>query len=223
MDPVDQSKDDVGTQTYRKDVDRGIDVPAEPFGELLEHNDRRIARADKEHIHALSQTELYEAVKSKGDPAQGYKGNRGISIVRYPVATALGETDEQPYKNKEHMPDTGMECQKQVAVQQPRRLCKGYGTAKQVIQHHKTIHTALQLSRLQPRCDQAHIHGNAAQLKRKVTPGIAVIHHYIIVEELFKNLGQGQNQSAEKQNAAHHLVIDAAKLPSGESANCKSN
>ena len=62
MDPVDQHKEIVGTQTHGKYVDRCVDVPTKPLGELLEHDDRRIARPHEEHIHAFSQTELDEAV-----------------------------------------------------------------------------------------------------------------------------------------------------------------
>ena len=62
MDPVDQHKENVGTQAHCKYVDRCVDIPSKPFGELLEYNDRRITRSYEEHIHAFSQTELDEAV-----------------------------------------------------------------------------------------------------------------------------------------------------------------
>ena len=62
LDPVDQYKENVGTQAHSKDVDGCVDVPTKPLGELLEHDDRRIARSHEEHIHAFSQTELDEAV-----------------------------------------------------------------------------------------------------------------------------------------------------------------
>ena len=62
LDPVDQHKENVGTQAHSKDVDWCVDVPTKPLGELLEHDDRRIAGTNEEHIHAFSQTELDEAV-----------------------------------------------------------------------------------------------------------------------------------------------------------------
>ena len=62
LDPVDQYKENVGTQAHSKDVDGCVDVPTKPLGELLEHDDRRIAWSHEEHIHAFSQTELDEAV-----------------------------------------------------------------------------------------------------------------------------------------------------------------
>ena len=62
LDPVDQYKENVGTQAHSNDVDWCVDVPTKPLGELLEHDDRRITRSHEEHIHAFSQTELDEAV-----------------------------------------------------------------------------------------------------------------------------------------------------------------
>ena len=62
LDPVDQGEDDVGAQTHGKYVDGGVDVPTKPLRELLEHDNRRIARSHEEHIHVFSQPELDEAV-----------------------------------------------------------------------------------------------------------------------------------------------------------------
>ena len=69
LDPVDQRKENVGPQAHCKYVDRCVNVPTKPFGKLLEHDDRRITRSNKEHIHAFSQAELDEAVKDEGDAA----------------------------------------------------------------------------------------------------------------------------------------------------------
>ena len=125
LDPVDQYKENVGTQTHGKYVDGCVDVPTKPFGELLEHNDRRITRSYEEHIHAFSQTKLDEAVKAKGDAAQRNEGPRGAPVVCLLIATALGETYEQAHKHKQHMPDAGMKCQEPVPVQQAGGLCEG--------------------------------------------------------------------------------------------------
>ena len=70
LDPVDQYKENVGTQTHGKYVDRRVDVPTEPLRELLEYDDRRIAGSDEEHVHMLPQAELNNAVQNKGDTAQ---------------------------------------------------------------------------------------------------------------------------------------------------------
>ena len=40
LDPVDQYKENIGTQAHGKYVDRRVDVPTKPLGELLEHDDR---------------------------------------------------------------------------------------------------------------------------------------------------------------------------------------
>lgn len=125
LDPVDQYKENVGTQTHCKYVDRCVDVPTKPLGELLEHDDRRIARSHEEHIHAFSQTELDEAVKPEGDTAQCNEGPCGTPVVCLLIATALGEADEQTHKHKQHVPDAGMKCQEPVPMQQAGGLCEG--------------------------------------------------------------------------------------------------
>ena len=81
-----------------------------------------------------------------------------------------------------------MHGQKPMTVQKTRGFCKRNGSTQQIVQHHKAIHATLQLSGFDPRCDQAHIHGDAAQLKRKVPPGVAVIHHREIIKELLGDI-----------------------------------
>ena len=39
LDPVNQYKENVGTQAHGKYVDGCVDVPTKPLGELLEHDD----------------------------------------------------------------------------------------------------------------------------------------------------------------------------------------
>ena len=39
MQPVDQYEQQIGSQTHRKYVNGRVDIPAKPFGKLLEHND----------------------------------------------------------------------------------------------------------------------------------------------------------------------------------------
>ena len=188
MDPVDQAEEDICAQAHGKHVDRCVDVPAKPLGELFEHDDRRIARSHEEHIHVLSQTELDKAVQSKGNTAQRHKGPGRAPVVGLLIATAFGEADEKSHKHQKHMPYAGMERQKPVSVQQPGGLCKGDGAAQKVIQYHKAVHSPLQLTGLQPGSDQTHIHGDAAELEGEVAPGVAVFHHYEIIKELLKNL-----------------------------------
>ena len=188
LDPVDQYKENVGTQAHCKYVDRCVDIPSKPFGELLEHNDRRITRSHEEHIHAFSQTELDKAVKTEGDAAQRNEGPCGTPVVCLLIATALGEADEQSYKHKQHVPDAGMKRQEPVPMQQAGGLCEGNCATQKVVQNHKAVHSALQLTGLQPGGNQTHIHRDAAELERKVTPGIAVVHHHKVIEELLENL-----------------------------------
>ena len=188
LDPVDQYKENIGTQAHGKYVDGCVDVPAKPLGELLEYDDRRIARSHEEHIHAFSQTELDEAVKAKGDAAQCDEGPCGPPVICFLIATTLGEADEKSHKHKQHVPNAGMKRQKPVPMQQAGGLCEGNCSTQKVVQNHKAVHSALQLTGLQPRGNQTHIHWDAAELERKVTPGIAVIHHHEIIEELLENL-----------------------------------
>ena len=62
---VDQQEDQVSTQAYRRHVDGRIDVPAKPPRELLEHDDGRFSRPNKEHIHVSSQAKLHNAVEQE--------------------------------------------------------------------------------------------------------------------------------------------------------------
>ena len=89
LDPVDQYKENVGTQTHGKYVDRRVDVPTEPLRELLEYDDRRIAGSDEEHVHMLTQAELNNAVQYKGNSAQSDKGQCGHLIVLLGSSSSL--------------------------------------------------------------------------------------------------------------------------------------
>lgn len=100
LDPVDQYKENIGTQAHGKYVDGCVDVPTKPLGELLEHDDRRIARADEEHIHISLKAELNNAVQNKGNSAQCDKGQRGHLIVLLGVSSSLREAQEKPYKDQ---------------------------------------------------------------------------------------------------------------------------
>ena len=118
LDPVDQQEQQVRSQTHCEHIDWRVDVPAKPFGELLEHDDRRIAGTDKEHIHMLTQTELHEAVQRKCNAAQSNKGPGGVAIVGLCGTAPPGHTQEQSHKDQQHMPDAGMDGQKQMPVEQ---------------------------------------------------------------------------------------------------------
>ena len=96
------------------------------------------------------------------------------------------------------MPNAGMKGQKPVPMQQTGGLREGDRATQQVVQHHEAVHSALQLTGLQPGGNQTHIHGNAAKLERKVAPGIAVVHHHKIIEELLENLRDREEQATEE-------------------------
>ena len=53
-------------------------------------------------------------------------------------------------------------------VKQPRRLSKGDGTTKQIVEHHKAVHCTLEFPGLQEGSKQAHIHWDTAQLEREL-------------------------------------------------------
>ena len=183
-DPVDQRKYNVRTETHRKDIDRCVDVPAKPLRKLLEDSDGRVARSHEEHIHILSQNELHKAVQSKGNCTQGNKDAGSVCIIGFAITAAPGETDKQADKHKAHVPHTGVDSQEPVPVQQAGGFCERDRAAQQIVQHHKTIHTALQSPGFQPRDNEAHIQRDTAQLEGKITPGILVVHHDKIVKEL---------------------------------------
>ena len=189
LDPVDQQEQQVRSQTHCKHIDWRVDVPAKPLGELLEHDDRRIARTDKEHIHIALKSKLNNAVQHERDAAQRNKGPGCSFVVALLGTAALRHTKEQSHKDQQHMPYTGMNGQKQMSVEQSRRLCKGNGSAKQVVQHHKAVHGSLGFAGLEPGSNQAHIHGDAAQLERELAPVVCVVCDHKVAEELLKHFG----------------------------------
>ena len=111
LNPVDQAEHDVSAQAYCEYIDRRIDVPAKPLGELLEHDDRRITGADEEHIHISLKSELNNAVQHKGNSAQCDKGQRSHLIILLGIAASLREAQEKTYKDQKHMPYAGVDRQ----------------------------------------------------------------------------------------------------------------
>ena len=118
LDPVDQQEQQVRSQTHCEHIDWRVDVPAKPLGELLEHDDRRIAGTDKEHIHIALKPKLNNAVKYERDAAQCDEGPGCSFIITILCAAALGDAQEQSHKDQQHMPDAGMDGQKQMPVEQ---------------------------------------------------------------------------------------------------------
>ena len=94
LDPVDQQEQQVRSQTHCKHIDWRVDVPAKPLGELLEHDDRRIAGTDKEHIHIALKPTLNNAVKYERDAAQCDEGPGCSLVVALLGAAALRHTKE---------------------------------------------------------------------------------------------------------------------------------
>lgn len=118
LDPVDQQEQQVCSQTHCEHIDRCVDVPAKPLGELLEHDNRRSAWTDKEHIHVALKPKLNNAVQHEGDAAQCDEGPGCSLVVALLGAAALGDAQEQSHKDQQHMPDAGMDGQKQMPVEQ---------------------------------------------------------------------------------------------------------
>ena len=114
---MDQQKNQVGTQTYRKNIDRGIDVPAEPLGELFENDNGGISGANEEHIHLFPKSKLHEAVEPEGNAAQSQKCIGGAPIIRLQITAPFGEAEKQADKNQQHVPDAGMERKEPIAMQ----------------------------------------------------------------------------------------------------------
>ena len=81
MQPVDQDEQQIGSQTYCEYVNGCVDIPTEPFGELFEHNDGRITRANEEHIHISADSKLHDAVQGKGHAAEKGEDPSRRSIV----------------------------------------------------------------------------------------------------------------------------------------------
>ena len=118
LDPVDQQEQQVRSQTHCEHIDRCVDIPAKPLGELLEHDDRRIAGADKEHIHIALKSKLNNAVQHERDAAQRNKGPGCSLVVALLGAASLRHTKEQSHKDQQHMPNAGMDGQKQMPMEQ---------------------------------------------------------------------------------------------------------
>ena len=102
-------------------------------------------------------------------------------------------------------------------------LCEGNGTAQQIIQHHKAIHTPLQFARFQPGGDQAQVQRNAAQLKGKIPPGLPVVHNEKVVEQLLEQFTYRQHQTCTEQNPAGSFVAHIPQLPGGKTADRKTD
>ena len=83
------------------------------------------------------------------------------------------------------MPYAGMDGEEQMPVEQTGRLCKSN------LQYHKAVHGSLCFAGLEPGSDQAHIHWNAAQLERKLTPVVGIVGNHEEAEELLKYFRQG--------------------------------
>ena len=109
LDPVDQSEENVRAQAHCKYVDWCVDIPTKPLRELLEHDDRRIAGADKEHIHIALKPKLSNAVKHERDAAQYDEGPGCGFIIALLTAAPFGHTQEQSHKDQQHMPNAGMD------------------------------------------------------------------------------------------------------------------
>ena len=116
LEPIDQHKEHIGTKTHRKDVNGCVDIPSKPLGELFENNDGGITRPYKEHIHLLSQNKLDERVEQECDTAQSNEGKGRAPVVRFLIPATFRKTEKQPYKDKKHMPDAGVEGQEPVSV-----------------------------------------------------------------------------------------------------------
>ena len=98
MQPVDQDEQQIGSQTYCEYVNGCVDIPTEPFGELFEHNDGRITRANEEHIHISADSKLHDAVQGKGHAAEKGEDPSRRSIVALLVAASLGHAEEQSHR-----------------------------------------------------------------------------------------------------------------------------
>ena len=89
MQPVDQYKQQVGSQTYCEYVNGCIDIPAKPFRKLFEHNDGRIAGAYEEHIHISADSKLHDTIQGKGYAAEKDEDPSRRSIVVLLVAASF--------------------------------------------------------------------------------------------------------------------------------------
>ena len=200
MQPVDQDEQQIGSQTYCEYVNGCVDIPTEPFGELFEHNDGRITRANEEHIHISADSKLHDAVQGKGHAAEKGEDPSRRSIVALLVAASLGHAEEQSHKHQQHVPHARVGGKEQVAMKQAGRLGKGNGSSQEIIQHHEAIQCPTQFSQLQPRNNQAQIHWDAAQLEWELAPVIGAVRDHIVAEELLKYFRQRQYQTAGKQD-----------------------
>ena len=221
MQPVDQEKQQIGSQTYCEYVNWRVDIPAEPFGELFEHNDGRITGANEEHIHISADSKLDDAVQGKGHAAEKDEDPSRGSIVSLLVAASFGHAEEQSHEYQQHVPHAGVSGKEQVAVEQTGRLGKRNGSTQEIIQHHEAMQCPPQFSRLQPRNNQAQIHWNAAQLEWELTPMIGAVCNHIVAEELLKHFGQREYQAAGKQDATCCFVADIPQFPCRETADSK--
>ena len=139
MQPVDQYEQQVGSQTYCEYVNGRVDIPAEPFGKLFEHNDGRITGTNEEHIHISADSKLHNTVQGKRHSTQDDEDQSRVSIVGLLVAASFGHTNEQAHEHQQHVPHAGVGGKEQVSMKQAGRLGKGNGSTQEIIQHHEAI------------------------------------------------------------------------------------
>ena len=154
MQPVDQNEQQIGPQTYSEYVNGRVDIPAEPFGKLFEHNDGRITGTNEEHIHIAADSKLHNTVQGKRRSTQDDEDPSRVSIVGLLVAASFGHAEEQSYEHQQHVPHAGVSGQKQVTMEQAGWLSKSNGSAQKIVQHHEAIQCSAQFPRFQPGRDQ---------------------------------------------------------------------
>jgi len=92
---VDEQEDQISTQAYRKQIDKGIHIPAKQLGEGGKYRKRGVAGSYKEHIHMLMKTELNQTVQTERDQAQRKESAGGTAIVGALIAAPFGKADEK--------------------------------------------------------------------------------------------------------------------------------
>ena len=146
MQPVDQDKQQIGSQTYCEYVNGCIDIPAKPFGELFEHNDGRITGTNEEHIHISADSKLHNTVQGKGHAAEKDEDPSRGGIVSLLVAASFGHAEEQSHEHQQHVPHARVGGKEQVAMKQAGRLGKCNGSTQEIIQHHEAMQGPTQFS-----------------------------------------------------------------------------
>ena len=151
-------------------------------GDLVENNlPIGIIRADIEHIRIPIR--VGQHVDSCGNDAAEQKERQGGEEPAPAFSAEPPNGTEKNQENEHKMPEKAVEGQSPVGMHQAAGFCQGHHSAQEAVVLQKGIESAGDSSvpgGLEQGEKQAQIHGDAAELERKIPPVIVSSVYYIV-------------------------------------------